>query len=109
MSCTQCNCCSSGFQSIIESAILSSHGEPVLTEQSDVITVNAQTGLWANKTESDTFTGPVPLSQYPINNDPCPEVINKVPNCLECHRDVLVKYLEPGLAPEPGPIVINQA
>lgn len=105
----QCNCCSAGFPSVVESAILHSHGEPVQTEQADLITVNSQTGIWANKSEADAFTGPVPLSQYPINTDSCPEVINKVPNCVECHRDVVVKYLEPGKAPEPGPIIINQA
>ena len=106
MSCPQCI---NGFQSSVESAILNSCGEPAATEQAEVITVNSQTGLWANKTEAESFNGPVPLCKYPINSDPCPEVINKIPNPLECHRDVSVKYLEPGSAPTPGPIVINQA
>lgn len=109
MSFSQCNCCSAGFHSSVESAILNAHGEPIQTEQSEVITVNYQTGIWANRSEAEAFTGPVPLNQYPINQDASPEVINKIPNCVECHRDVVVKYLEPGQAPQPGPIIINQA
>jgi hypothetical protein len=104
----QCNCCS-GYQSSVEQAILNAHGEPAITEQNDLVSVNSQTGLWANKSEADAFSGPVPLSQYPINNDPCPQILNKIPNNIECHREVSVKYLEPGQVPEPGPIIINQA
>ena len=103
MSCGTC-----GYPSQIECNIVHSSGEPVVVNISDVVTVNNETGLLINKEESDSFSGPVPLDQYSINQDVCPTVLHKKPNCVDCHREVSIKYLEPGQVPQPGPIVINQ-
>ena len=71
--------------------------------------------LWFKYIENVDFSAIDPksslqeLMQHKNHGTPFYEVINKVPNPLECHRDVLVKYLEPGQAPAPGPIIINQA
>ena len=100
--------CCQGYLSQVESAILNSN-EPIhVCTQNETLTVNGETGIWANKTESDAWTGPVPINKYPINQDPCPQIINKKPKCVECKREVFVKYLEPPKIPAPGPIIINQ-
>jgi len=107
--CSQCQC-SNGYSSCVENAIIQSHGEPAQVScDTEPITVNGETGIWANKHESEAFSGPVPIGQYPINQDACPQIFQKKPFSVECHREVSVKYLEPGVAPSPGPIIINQA
>ena len=96
------------YMSQVEAAILSST-EPIhVCTQSETITVNGETGLWANKAEADAFAGPIPICKYPLNQDLCPQVVNKKPKGIECRREVFVKYLEPPRIPSPGPIVVNQ-
>lgn len=106
-SCCSCDC--KPYNSQIETAILSSTGEPAEINETEPINVNGEMGIHANKSEADNWSGPYSLNKYPIHKDDQPIVINKVPNSVECHRDVTVKYLEPPSIPTPGPIVINQA
>lgn len=104
MSCT----CDHGFRSRVESSIVHAVGEPATVNIANEVTVSNETGLLVNKEEEESFSGPVPLEQYPINHDSCPTIYQKRPNCVECQREVSIKYLEPGSAPTPGAIVINQ-
>lgn len=105
-----CNCDCKSFSSQIESAIINSCGEPAeLQHDNEPINANGEMGIYANKSEADNWSGPYSLNKYPINKDEAPIVINKIPNSVECHRDVSVKYLEPPSIPSPGPIIINQA
>lgn len=92
----------------VEVDVIHAVGEPAAAVISDEITVNDETGLWVNKQESERFRGPVALEDYPLNQDACPTIYQKVPNCVQCSREVAIKYLEPGNVPNPGPIVINQ-
>lgn len=43
----------------------------------ETVTVQGETGLLVNRSEITSFSGPIPLSEYPINEDPNPEVIHK--------------------------------
>ena len=62
-----------------EEAILRSKN-PIHINDFDEITVLGQTGIWANKEEVQNWRGPVPISQYCLNEDPCPEIITKKPD-----------------------------
>ena len=104
--CGTCEC--KTYSSQIENAILNAT-DPIGVVESEQINVNGEIGIWVNKAETEAFTGPVSINQYPINKDPVPQVIHKKPKCVECHRDVTIKYLEPPPIPSPGPIIINQA
>ena len=89
-----CNCDCKGYISQIETAILSSCGEPAEIDcDNEPINVNGEMGIYANKSEINNWTGPISLNKYPINKDEQPLVINKVPNTVECHRDVCYLYL----------------
>lgn len=75
----------------------------------EVVTVNGHTGVLVNKREIENFRGPVPLSEYPINEDPNPIVVPK--KCQTPHhatQEITVRYLEPPPLPPPGEIIIQQ-
>lgn len=97
----------SEFTSSIENAIINSI-EPIDLNEAEVISANGERGIWANKTEVADWVGPIPITEYPINQDPNPVVVTKKPKCIECKQQVLVKYLEPPCLPHPGEIIINQ-
>lgn len=46
----------------------------------EMVTVNGETGFLVNRKDIMNFCGPVPISEYPINDDPHPEVIRKRTN-----------------------------
>lgn len=96
------------FQSKIETAILNSN-EPIDINESAEVCANGYKGIWANKTEIANWIGPVPLSEYPLNQDNNPILIKKKSNKkLEYEKKVFVKYLEPPAIPPPGEIIVNQ-
>ncbi len=97
----------SEFTSSIENAIINSI-EPIDLNEAEVISANGERGIWANKTEVADWVGPIPITEYPINQDPNPVIVTKKPKCIECKQQVLVKYLEPPALPQPGEIIINQ-
>lgn len=100
--------CPNKYVSKIEEAILQSE-EPLDLECTDEIsTGDGLSFVLANKSEISSWVGPLPITEYPINEDASPIVINKYAKCIECKQDVLVKYLEPPNLPEPGRIVVNQ-
>lgn len=66
-------------------------------------------GVLLNREEIDNFRGPIPIEQYPINDDPNPLIRHKT--CNKEHFDtqeIMIKYLEPPPVPQPGEIVIKQ-
>lgn len=96
------------FQSKVETAILNSN-EPIEINESAEVSANGFKGIWANKTEIANWVGPVPLSEYPLNQDHNPILIKKKSNKkLEYEKKVFVKYLEPPAIPPPGEIIVNQ-
>jgi hypothetical protein len=60
----------------IEAAILRSK-EPLEISQMEEISVNGHRGILLNKCELDNWSGPMPLAEYPINQDPAPQLITK--------------------------------
>jgi hypothetical protein len=95
------------FNSKVEQAILKST-EPICISETKEITANKERGIWANRCEVCTWKGDLPIQEYPINEDNCPEVINKK-SCkkVEYCQEIAIRYLKPPAAPEPGPIVIK--
>lgn len=92
----------------IESAILRST-VPIDLNETDVITVNGERGIWANKNEIVNWKGHLPISQYAINDDPNPEIIRKrTEQQLVYHQEVAIRYLRPPTPPAPGEILIQQ-
>lgn len=87
---------------------MNSH-EPIELNESTEICANGFKGIWANKDEIANWVGPVPLSEYPINQDPNPILIKKRSNKqLELQKKVLVRYLEPPRPRTPGEIIVKQ-
>lgn len=43
----------------------------------ETVTVLGETGLLVNRREITSFNGPVPLGEYPINEDTNPEIVRK--------------------------------
>lgn len=64
------------FLSEIESAILRSI-HPIELNEYEEITVNGERGIWANRAEVAQWRGQIPIIEYPINEDACPEVVTK--------------------------------
>ena len=92
----------------IETAILRSN-VPIDLNETEEITVNGEKGIWANKNEIVNWRGHFPISNYPINDDPNPEIIRKrTEQQLVYHQEVAIRYLRPPTPPAPGEILIQQ-
>lgn len=97
----------SPYQSQIERSILESTKPPDI-QVDEEITINGQTGLWANKNEVLNWKSEIPLSEYKINEDHNPEVIvKKNDHLLEYTQEIAVRYLRPPTPPPPGEILIK--
>lgn len=78
-------------------------------DDEEIIKVLGYEGVLLNKEEIVNFRGPIPIEQYPINNDPNPLIRHKT--CNKEHYDnqeIMIRYLEPPPLPAPGEIVIKQ-
>jgi len=96
------------FRSKVEEAILKST-EPIPINETKQITANRETGIWANKCEVCTWKGDLPISEYPINEDCCPDLIRKK-SCkkVEYNQEIAIRYLKPPAPATPGPIIVKQ-
>lgn len=82
---------------------------PIPVEETEEISVLGHRGVWVNKSEVLNWQGPVPISQYKLNEDPNPEVINKTSGQpVEYTQDIAIRYLRPPTPPAPGDLVIKQ-
>ena len=100
---------SNAFLSDMEAAILRSSDAPIQINETEEINVLGQRGIWANKSEVVNWKGIMPITDYLINEDPNPEIINKrVTQHLEYIQELAVRYLRPPTPPAPGEIVITQ-
>jgi hypothetical protein len=96
------------FHSEVEAAILRSN-VPLDLNESEEITVNGERGVWVNKNEISNWRGSLPLAQYPINDDPHPEIIRKrTDQQLQYMQEVAIRYLRPPTPPPPGEILIQK-
>ena len=89
-------------ESRVEQTILRS-SVPININENEEITVLGQRGVWANRSEVLNWKGPVPISQYKLNDDPHPEVIHKTNSQpVEYTQDIQVRYLRPPTPQAPG-------
>jgi DnaJ-class molecular chaperone len=97
----------SAFKSKVEEAILKST-EPITINETKEITANKERGLWANRCEVCTWKGDLPIQEYPINEDNCPELIKKK-SCkrVEYNQEIAIRYLKPPSPAAPGDIIIT--
>jgi len=96
------------FISKIEASILRSSDRPISITETSEITAAGARGIFANKCEVCEWKGDLPLCAYPINEDACPEVINKrLKQKLEYVQEMAVRYLKPPTPPTPGDIIIK--
>ena len=99
---------SNQFLSQVEASILRST-VPIELNESEEITVNGQSGIWANKSEVINWRGIIPIEQYLINEDNNPEIITKrSTQSIEYLQELAIRYLRPPTPPAPGEIVITQ-
>ena len=96
------------FESKIEETILKSPAPVTLNETEEIVAAGHR-GIWVNKQEALSWSGPVPLSQYKVNDDPNPEVIHRTfGQPIEYNQDISVRYLRPPTPPAPGELIIRQ-
>jgi hypothetical protein len=104
---------SSNYKSQIEQQVLNAQ-KPLPQasnfDESDLISVNGERGYLANKSVISQWRGALPLDQYPINQDPNPEIIVKkaTPSVIDLKQEVVVRYLRPPTPPAPEPIIIRE-
>ena len=80
-----------------------------INEPQEVVSINGVDGKWANKSECLNWHSSIPLSQYKLNQDPNPEIINKKYDTKLQHKQtVTYKYLKPPSPAQPGDLVIKQ-
>jgi hypothetical protein len=59
-------------------------------------------------TENANWSSELPLSQYPINDDPSPEILRKVPEKEFIYtQEISIRYLRPPTPPEHGELLIR--
>ena len=60
----------------LEAAILRS-SDPIKINETQEITYGSERGIWVNRDEVLNWRGERPISEYPLNHDCNPQVINK--------------------------------
>lgn len=93
-------------QTPCETRILES-ANPIEPETHEEVEVLGEKGICMNKSEIRDFSGPIPIEQYEINQDPNPDIIRKKPtDVVNFTQEFAVRYLRPPTPPPPGDIVI---
>jgi hypothetical protein len=70
--------------------------EPINLNEKEETMALGERGIWLNREEALNWHGPIPLSQYKLNEDPNPEIITKkLLQPVEYTQDVAIKYLKP--------------
>ncbi|CAF0727888.1 unnamed protein product [Brachionus calyciflorus] len=95
------------YKSKFENLLLASK-VPIPVTSTENITVHNEQGLLINKEEIDNWSGPIPLNDYPVNEDTSPIFIRKLNSELvDLNQDISVRYLKPP-TPEPQEIIIRE-
>lgn len=94
--------------SYFEKEILKSTKPLDIREQSEA-SVSGFNGIWANKQEVLNWRGPIPITDYRLNEDNNPDFITKTINePVEYTQDITVKYLKPPTPEKHGDLIIKQ-
>lgn len=82
---------------------------PIEIQDTELITIQGETGELLNKDDFINWAGPIPLSDYPLNEDASPEIVRKKPDkTVVYQQEVAIRYLRPPTPPAPGDIIIKQ-
>jgi len=82
---------------------------PLHITEDEETTALGHRGVWANKAEVQNWRGPVPISDYKLNEDASPDLITKtIHQPVEYTQDISVRYLKPPTPPPHGDLVIRQ-
>lgn len=82
---------------------------PVRVDDTEMLTVAGQQGVWLNKREVDSWRGDLHINQYRINEDSNPKVIHKKSDKkLDYVQELRVKYLRPETPQRSGDIVVEE-
>jgi len=96
------------FLSPLEELILRSN-VPVVVDEDEEITALGFTGIHANRLETVNWKSFYNLSDYPLNQDPNPEIIRKnSTQNIEYIQELAIRYLQPPTPTLPGEIIIRQ-
>ena len=73
-------------------------------------TTDEQTScIWLNKEECNEWQGPIPISDYKINQDLNPEIlIKKLNQPIELNQNIQIRYLKPPEPPRHGDLIIRE-
>jgi hypothetical protein len=83
------------FKSQVEKTIMTSRN-PIRVYETAKTTAHGYTGLWLNKSENMNWKGAKNIEEYPIFNDPHPELIQKKPeDCIATSQKITYKFLKP--------------
>lgn len=94
--------------SFIEKEILRSRS-PIELKDCEEISVLGERGIWANKSEILNWSGPIPISQYKLNEDNRPEhIIKTIHNPVRYTQNISIKYLKPPTLPPHGDLIIKK-
>jgi hypothetical protein len=81
---------------------------PLDVSTTETVTVHGETGILANREDISNWNGPVALSEYPINEDPNPEIVHKKSDHqISYVQEVAIRYLKPPTPPPPGDVIIR--
>ena len=80
---------------------------PVQCTETEAVSAIGYSGILLNRSEINNFQGQ--LSNYILNEDENPEIINKKSlKCLNMKQEVAIRYLRPPTPPVPGEIIIQE-
>lgn len=98
----------SHYLSDTEIAILKS-AIPININETEEISLDGITGIWANKKEVTDWRGVLPITHYSINRDSNPQIITKkTQELLTYVQELAIRYLKPPTPPPPGEIIITK-
>ena len=82
---------------------------PIEIDESELITVNDLTGIYANKSDEKDWNGIVPIRSYTVNVDSNPEIMHKnIKDVINYKQPITISYLKPPPLPPHGEIIIKQ-
>lgn len=82
---------------------------PTTTTTTTKTTSSASLNLSQLEEEATRWSGHLPLTAYPVNDDHSPEIVTKRSDQqLLFKQQVRVRYLQPPTPPPPGPILVKQ-
>lgn len=95
------------YNSQVEKALREAK-RPIEAKSNDQYQAGQYKGIFLNKEEVDAFRGPIPITQYKINEDKNPEVIKKRLDKVKYQQEIQIKYLKPKAGPKPGDIIVRE-